>query len=75
MATINIRYGKISDYNEHVDNFPALVIYLSLLALAYHPNLWDKNKDKQLLFAEQDFKRPIQLGLFSRIEGESREAS
>jgi hypothetical protein len=60
---------KISDYNEHVDNFPALVIYLSLLALAYHPNLWDKNKDKQLLFAEQDFKAPSSSDCFRELKG------
>ena len=62
---------KRSYYNEHVDNFPALVIYLSLLALAYHPNLWDKNKDKQLLFAEQDFKDPSNSYCFHELEGSS----
>ena len=60
---------KISDYNEHVDNFPALVIFLSLLALAYHPNLWDKDKDKQLLFAEQDFKAPSSSDCFRELKG------
>ena len=49
---------KRSDYNQHVDNFPALVIYLSLLALSFYPHLWDDEKDQQLLFTEQDFKDP-----------------
>ena len=62
---------KASDYNQHVDNFPALVIYLSLLALASHPNLWNPKEDRKLLFAEQDFKNPSSSDVFRDLKGSS----
>ena len=45
-----------TDYNEHVDNFPALVIYLSLLALDSDPTLSRFSGDQHILFTENDFK-------------------
>ena len=59
---------KRSDYNQHVDNFPALVIYLSLLALSSYPHLWDDEKDQQLLFTEQDFKDPSNSECFRELK-------
>jgi len=47
------------DYSERLDNFSTLVIYLSLLAIAEKPSLWndfnDDNPDR-LLFGKSDFK-------------------
>ena len=47
------------DYAEYVDNFPALVIYLSLLAVAADSALWSKfNNDDNLIFKKSDFADP-----------------
>ena len=50
---------RSSDYNEHVDNFPAFVIYLSLLAIEQDPTLWRYSGDQNILFMEDDFKDPV----------------
>jgi hypothetical protein len=48
-----------SFYNEKLDNFSILVIYLSLLAIADDPSLWEKyNNGENLIFTEEDFKDP-----------------
>jgi serine/threonine protein kinase len=48
-----------SFYNEKLDNFSILVIYLSLLAIADDPSLWEKyNNENNLIFTEEDFKDP-----------------
>ena len=44
------------DFGGEVDRFPALVIYVSLLALAREPKLWDRfYDDDNLLFRRSDF--------------------
>lgn len=49
----------ISDFNLGIDNFSALVIYLSLKALSIDPGLWNKfHKDKHLILRNDDFKSP-----------------
>lgn len=49
----------ISDFNLGIDNFSALVIYLSLKALSVDPSLWNKfHKDKHLILRNDDFKSP-----------------
>jgi hypothetical protein len=46
-------------YNEKIDRFSALIIYLSILAIANDPKLWDKyyNEDN-LIFTMKDFEYP-----------------
>ncbi len=47
------------DFDLSLDNFSALVIYLSLKALAVDPSLWMKfHEDKHLIFLADDFKAP-----------------
>ena len=49
----------VSDFNLDIDNFSALVIYLSLKALSVDPSLWSKfHKDKHLILREDDYKSP-----------------
>lgn len=49
----------VSDFNLDIDNFSALVIYLSLKALSVDPSLWSKfHKDKHLILRENDYKSP-----------------
>lgn len=48
------------DYGPHLDNFSAWAIYVSLVALAVHPQLWAKHRggDECLIFRKEDFLRP-----------------
>ncbi len=54
------------DFGPYLDNFSAWVIYVSLLALAVHPELWNNYRggeipDKErehLIFREKDFVQP-----------------
>jgi hypothetical protein len=54
------------DFGPYLDNFSAWVIYVSLLALAVHPELWNNYRggeipDKErehLIFCEKDFLQP-----------------
>ena len=45
-------------YALNMDNFPALVIYLSLLALAADPSLWRFHNGKNLIFTDADYLSP-----------------
>ena len=46
-------------YNANIDHFPALVIYVSLLALSADPGLFDKfYNDDNLLFKKSDYSDP-----------------
>ncbi|MXW07127.1 MAG: hypothetical protein F4Z87_03195 [Gammaproteobacteria bacterium] len=48
-----------SNYNHQIDNFPALVIYLSLLALKADRSLWDRfYNDDNLLLTQKDYGDP-----------------
>ena len=50
---------KPSDFHENIDNFPALVIYLSLLAVRADPGLWQRfNGERRLVLREEDHKDP-----------------
>jgi hypothetical protein len=53
------------DYGPHLDNFAAWVIYVSLVALAVHPELWAKHRggDECLLFRRVDFEQPDKSAL------------
>jgi predicted Ser/Thr protein kinase len=46
-------------YNERLDNFASLLIYLSLLAIAENPQLWEKYHDDEcLILTQEDLKNP-----------------
>lgn len=50
-----------------IDFFPQLVIYLSILALAEDPHLWEVyqlDKREGLLFSQADFQNPQQSSIF-----------
>ena len=48
-----------ADYGPAIDNFPALVIYASLLALQGDPALWDRfYNDDNLLLTSKDYQDP-----------------
>ena len=57
-----------SDYAAHIDNFPALVIYLSLLAVAANPGLWQHYNDDNLIFTKNDFAQPQNSSLFQTLK-------
>lgn len=54
-------------FDASLDNFSALVIYLSLLALAERPSLWEEYHDENLLFTKADFIDPSTSTLFAKI--------
>ncbi len=56
------------DYDDRVDNFPVLVIYLSLLAIAAEPELWSFNNDDNLIFTGNDYADPEGSDLFKRLK-------
>ena len=55
-------------YAAYVDNFPSLVIYLSLLAVASDPALWAFNNDDNLIFTRNDFADPGKSPLFDLLK-------
>jgi parallel beta-helix repeat protein len=58
-----------SFYNEKIDNFSILVIYLSLLAIADDPSLWKKyNNGENLIFTAEDFKDPANSILLQSLK-------
>ena len=54
-------------FDEKLDRFSSLVIYLSLLALAEQPGLWQEYHDENLLFTKADFANPDSSPLFQKI--------
>ena len=54
-------------FDSNLDNFSSLVIYLSLLALAERPILWQEHHDENLLFTKSDFADPASSALFTKI--------
>ena len=59
------------DYDAYVDNFPSLVVYASLIALASDPGLWDFYNDDNLVFTRSDYADPGQSSLFDRLKKSS----
>jgi predicted Ser/Thr protein kinase len=55
-------------FDAQLDNFSAIVIYLSLLSLAERPSLWNEHHDENLLFTKADFNDPASSTLFSKIK-------
>ena len=57
-----------ADYGDYVDNFPTLVIYLSLLAVAADPDLWSFFNDDNLIFTAKDYADPGASEVFKRVK-------
>ncbi len=56
-------------YNEDLDNFAALVIYTSFLALASEPELFKKfYTGDNILFLSADYRNPTQSETFKRLK-------
>ncbi|HMA32973.1 MAG TPA: hypothetical protein VKY74_00725 [Chloroflexia bacterium] len=55
------------DFNEYMDNFAALVIYLGLRALALAPDLWRYHTGENLLFQRKDFDQPAESAVFAAL--------
>ena len=55
-------------FDNKLDHFSSLVIYLSLLALAERPTLWREHHDENLLFTKADFADPASSVLFKKIK-------
>ena len=55
-------------YHENVDNFPSLVIYLSLLAIASDPGLWTFHNEDNLVLTRNDYADPEASELFTRLK-------
>jgi len=50
-----------------IDRFPALVIYVSLKALAVRPELWKRYHDENLIFGRSDYVQPSQSSVFKDV--------
>lgn len=61
--------GRDKHYSEYIDNYSALVIYASLLALSKDPSLWDYNEDDgdKLILSISDFKDPSSSEILKKI--------
>ena len=55
-------------FDANIDNFSALVIYLSLISLAERPELWDEYHDENLIFTKEDFLDPAASTLLAKIK-------
>jgi serine/threonine protein kinase len=62
------------EFNERVDNFSVLVIYLSILAVSVNPKLWEYNGGDQdrLLFKTSDFTSPDKSRLISDLRRQGK---
>jgi hypothetical protein len=58
-------------YSPEVDNFPALVIYSSLRALAVDPTLWRFYNEHNLILSSEDFLRPTESAAMAAMEASS----
>ena len=59
------------DYGRHVDNFPNLVVYVSLLGVAADPGLWSHYNQDNLIFKKSDFADPKGSELFLKLRRSS----
>jgi hypothetical protein len=64
-----------TQFDETIDRFPALVIYLSLVALSKLPHLWNRYHDENLIFTNHDFRDPIRSSLFRELRAADRETA
>ena len=56
------------DYDAYVDNFPSLVVYLSLLAIASDPGLWAFFNDDNLILTRNDYADPGKSPIFDLLK-------
>ena len=56
---------KAENYDAYVDNFPSLVIYVSLLAIAADPGLWSFHNEDNLIITQNDYADPGKLRAIS----------
>ena len=62
----------IKNYSVNVDNFPALVIYISLLAIAADPGLFTRfHNDDNLIFTKKDYQDPANSECFRILKSQS----
>ncbi len=60
---------KVDDYGAYVDNFPALVLYLSLIALSVDPGLWQTfYTQDNLIFTKNDYADPANSRCFRALK-------
>jgi len=59
--------GRMGYYALNMDAFPALVIYLSLMALAADTSLWQFHNDKNLIFTAEDYMAPRATPLWEAL--------
>jgi hypothetical protein len=55
-------------FNCDLDNFSALVIYISLISIAERPELWKIFHDENLIFTRPDFLSPHNSRVFQEIK-------
>ncbi len=60
-------YREANYFDANLDNFSALVVYLSLISLEERPDLWSEYHDENLLFTKADFLDPSTSSLFTKI--------
>ncbi len=58
---------RMGYYALNMDAFPALVIYLSLLALAADKSLWEFHNGKNLIFTAEDYVSPRKTPLWRAL--------
>lgn len=61
-------FRKKNHYGNNLDNFPAFVIYLSLLALADDPSLWQFHTEENLILTYNDFVKPKDSACMARLQ-------
>ena len=62
----------IKNYSVNVDDFPALVIYISLLAVAADPGLFNRfHNDDNLIFTKRDYQDPANSECFRILKNQS----
>lgn len=63
-------------YNDTLDNFSALVVYTSLLAIAAEPALWTEfGDDDNFVFKRADYEVPSRSRAFQRVRKSSDQAT
>jgi serine/threonine protein kinase len=61
---------RLEDFGPHTDNFSEWVIYISLIALARRPDIWEELRggDQCLLFRSTDYSDPDHSKAFRALE-------
>ena len=54
-------------FKSDLDNFSSLVIYVSILAIAHQPNLWEQFHGEGLLIKQKDLKDPYNSVFFKAV--------